>query len=218
MTEKPLQDYYCARAAEYDRVYAKPERQEDLRAIELWLPSVFSGRSVLEVACGTGYWTQFLAPAASRLLALDASPETLEIARSRVTGSHVELVLGDAYALPDAGQRHEGAFAGFWISHVPRSRMREFLDGLHSRLLPGAKVVLLDNRLVAGSSTPIADADAEGNTYQFRTLADGSTHHVLKNFPSEEQMRSWLADQASDVRWHAWPHYWALEYTRAGAA
>ncbi len=212
MTEKSLRDYYAARAAEYDRVYSKPERQNDLRAIELWLPSVFSGRSVLEVACGTGYWTQFLAPAASRLLALDSSPETLEIARSRVTGSHVDLVLGDAYALPDGGPRHEGAFAGFWISHVPRGRMRAFLDGLHSRLLPGAKVVLLDNRLVAGSSTPIADTDAEGNTYQFRTLADGSTHHVLKNFPSEAEMRSWLEGRASDVRWHAWQHYWALEY------
>ena len=58
----------------------------------------------------------------------------------------------------------------------------------------------------------------QGNTYQVRTLADGSTHHVLKNFPSEVEMRSWLADQASDVRWHAWPHYWALEYTLAGAA
>ena len=213
MTEKSLRDYYAARAAEYDRVYAKPERQQDLRAIELWLPSVFSGRSVLEVACGTGYWTQFLAPAASKLLALDSSPETLEIAKSRVTGSHVDLVLGDAYAMPASGPCHEGAFAGFWISHVPRSRMRAFLDGLHSRLLPGAKVVLLDNRLVAGSSTPIADSDAAGNTYQLRTLADGSTHRVLKNFPSEAEMRSCLEGQAGDVRWHAWPHYWALEYT-----
>ena len=215
MTERTLQNYYAARATEYDRVYSKPERQQDLRAIELWLPSVFPGRSVLEVACGTGYWTQFLAPAAARLLALDASLETLEIARTRVTDSHVDLVQGDAYALPDDDARYEGAFAGFWISHVPRGRMHAFLAGLHSRLVPGAKVVFLDNLLVPGSSTPILDSDAEGNTYQLRKLDDGSTHRVLKNFPSEAEMRSWLQDEGCDVRWHAWQYYWALEYTRA---
>jgi len=50
-----MQDYYAARATEYDKVYAKHERQADLRQIEQWLPSVLAGRSVLEVACGTGY-------------------------------------------------------------------------------------------------------------------------------------------------------------------
>ena len=39
-----LQTYYARRAAEYERVYAKPERQADLRAIEEWLPAQFSGR------------------------------------------------------------------------------------------------------------------------------------------------------------------------------
>ena len=34
-----LGPYYAARAGEYDRIYAKPERQADLRAIEKWLPS-----------------------------------------------------------------------------------------------------------------------------------------------------------------------------------
>ena len=37
-------------------------------------------------------------------------------------------------------------FAGFWFSHVPRSRVGEFLRGFHAALSPGAKVVLLDNR------------------------------------------------------------------------
>ena len=55
-------DYYAARAPEYDLVYAKPERQSDLRAIEAWLPPVLGQGSVLEVACGTGYWTRCFAP------------------------------------------------------------------------------------------------------------------------------------------------------------
>jgi ubiquinone/menaquinone biosynthesis C-methylase UbiE len=213
MSAHSLRDYYSARAAEYDHVYAKPERQHDLRRIEFWLPTVFEGRSVIEVACGTGYWTQFLAPVATRLLAIDAAPETLRIARTRIRAAHVEFVEGDAYRLPDVGTRYEAAFAGFWISHVPRGRIGAFLNGLHTRLSPGAKVVFLDNKFVAGSSTPISDRDSEGNTYQARTLRDGSCFRVLKNFPTETEMRSWLAEGTRDVRCQEWEHYWALEYT-----
>ena len=59
-----MQAYYAARAPEYDSVYRKPERQADLRAIEQWVPSRFVAARVLEIACGTGYWTQFIAPVA----------------------------------------------------------------------------------------------------------------------------------------------------------
>ena len=215
MSDDSLRGYYAARAVEYDRIYARPERQADLRAIEQWLPSVLQGRSVLEVACGTGYWTQFLAPAATGVLAVDAAPQTLDIARSRVAAPHVRFVVGDAYALPEDEATHDGAFAGFWISHVPRSRMGEFLRGLHARLVPGATVVFLDNRFVAGSSTPVAERDAEGNTYQLRRLEDGSTYRVLKNFPGEREMRDALGALARDIRWHAWEYYWAVVYTVA---
>ena len=204
--------YYSARAQEYDRVYAKPERQQDLREIERWLPVVFAGRSILEVACGTGYWTQFLARVAKGVTAVDAASETLQIAKSRVTNTQIRFLVGDAYRLPVGERAFDGGFAGFWISHVPHSRLQEFLCELHRTLVAGARVVLLDNRFVAGSSTPIAERDEDGNTYQLRRLADGSTHRVLKNFPAESDLRKMLLPRCSDVRCHAWQYYWALEY------
>lgn len=208
-------DYYAARAPEYDRVYLKPERQADLREIERWLPTVFAGRSLLEVACGTGYWTQFLAPAASRVLAIDAAPQTWRIAQARVPPGTVQFMTGDAYALPAEAAGYESAFAGFWISHVPRSRLRAFLQGLHAALVPGAKVVFLDNRFVPGSSTPIAERDSEGNTYQVRRLDDGSSYRVLKNFPTQEEIRHATQGLAGELRFHEWPHFWAAEYVVA---
>lgn len=207
-----LQAYYAARAWEYDRVYAKPERQRDLRIIERWLPQVFAGKSILEVACGTGYWTQFLAPVARAVTAVDTSPETLSIAKSRVTASQAHFAIGDAYSLPFDPNSFDAGFAGFWISHVPRGRMGDFLRGFHRALIPGSKVVLLDNRFVQGSSTPIAERDQHGNTYQLRRLDDGSTHRVLKNFPSETELREVLADLGTGVRFHEWQYYWAMEY------
>jgi demethylmenaquinone methyltransferase/2-methoxy-6-polyprenyl-1,4-benzoquinol methylase len=210
--------YYAARAAEYDRIYAKPERQADLRRIEAWLPEVFAGRSVLELACGTGYWTQFIAPAAAHVLGVDAAVETLEIAKARTANRGVDFIVGDVYRLPVAAQAHDAGFAGFWLSHVPLDRLAAFFDEFHRTLRPVSRVVLLDNRFVEGSSTPIAQRDADGNTYQLRPLQDGSTHRILKNFPTEAQLRAAVGGAAASIRWHEWTHFWALEYVLKAAS
>ena len=208
-----MQAYYAARAAEYDRIYLKPERQTDLRQIERWLPEVLFGRSVLEIACGTGYWTRFFAGGSSRVLAVDSARETLDIAESRGCGDKVTFRVGDAYDIPVEERKFSAAFAGFWWSHIPKARIAEFLRGLHAALEPGAKVVFLDNRFIAGSSTPIAERDSDGNTYQTRALSDGSSHRILKNFPSRDELFNAIAPLAKNPRFHEWGHYWALEYS-----
>src|SRR5688572_23843100 len=131
-----MHDYYAARAPEYDRIYLKPERQADLLAIRQWLPMVLRGKTILEVACGTGRWTQYVGAVAERLLAIDASAETLRIAQARVAKGNVKFVRGDAYKLPATAPGFQAAFAGFWCSHIPTSRIREFLTGLHGTLMP----------------------------------------------------------------------------------
>lgn len=211
-----LQRYYAARAPEYDRVYLKPERQSDLRAIERWVRGRFESGQVLEIACGTGYWTQFIAAAAARVRAVDLSPETLALAKARVAAAHVEFVIGDAYAPAAYGGGFDMAFAGFWFSHVPIALRAGFLSSLNATLEPGAKVVLLDNRFVAGSSSAIAGQDADGNTYQQRQLADGSTHRVMKNFPAEAELLAVARRAGGEVRVTQWQYYWAMEYVTAG--
>ncbi len=208
-----MQSYYAARASEYDRVYQKPERQSDLRQIEQWLPSLLSGAAVLEVACGTGYWTQFIAPVASTVIAIDSAPETLQIAERRVNASNVLFRVGNAYAIGRTGRSFDAAFAGFWFSHVPLERQHEFLAGLNSALTPGARVVLLDNLFVQGSSSAIAEQDGNGNTYQDRNLSNGSRHRVLKNFPTEAQLRALAAESPGEfAAYRRWQYYSAFEY------
>ncbi len=210
-----MRAYYAARANEYDGIYRKPERQTDLRAIEAWLPSRFDGREVLEIACGTGYWTQFIAARASSMVAVDAAAETIRIAESRVPKDKVRFVIGDAYALPDGLGDFDAVFAGFWFSHVLVARRHAFLSGLAKVIKPGARVILLDNRFVPGSSTPISERDADGNTYQVRRLNDGSTHRVLKNFPTEKELQAAIAGLGTDGTLREWQYYWAFEYIAA---
>ncbi|MBE7420264.1 MAG: class I SAM-dependent methyltransferase [Ideonella sp.] len=209
-----MREYYAQRAAIYERVYHKPERQADLRAMQAWLAGLFVGRRVLEVACGTGWWTPHGARAATSWLATDVNPETIAIAQAKAMPPTVRFGVVDAYRFAELGtQRFDGAFAGFWWSHVLRARLPAWLALLHERLDPGARVALLDNRYVEGNSTPLSRRDADGNTYQLRTLDDGSTHEVVKNFPTRDEALAALGPRARDVQWIEHAHYWTLSYT-----
>ena len=209
-----MRSYYALRAAQYERVYHKPERQTDLRALEAWLPGPFAGRQVLEIACGTGWWTAHGARDAKAWLATDLNPETMAVARAKVLPPQVRFETVDAYTLSAlAGARFDAAFAGCWWSHVPLQRLPGWLALLHAQLSPGARVVMLDNNFVPASSTAISSRDEAGNTYQTRTLDDGSVHEVLKNFPTREEAFAALGARARYAQWLHFGHYWVLSYT-----
>ncbi len=214
MAVDQLVDYYRLRAREYERIYEKPERQGDLAVLREHLLQALAGRDILEIACGTGYWTQVCAPSARTILATDMAEETLAIACAKEYAfGKVRFGKADAYRLEEVQGRFDAGLATFWWSHIPGKRIQDFLEGWHRRLGSGSRVVLLDNRYVEGSSTPISRVDADGNTYQLRKLADGTAHEVLKNFPQPDELRRALGDAARDLRWLELPYYWCLTYT-----
>jgi ubiquinone/menaquinone biosynthesis C-methylase UbiE len=202
-----LVDYYRRRAGEYEAIYAKPERQADLAFLREHIPSRFAGRRVLEVACGTGYWTTLVSNEARSLVATDLAEEPMRIARSKPYGLDVRFEFADAYALDESLGRFDGALAVFWWSHIPLNRIDTFLSSLHRRLETGARVLFMDNTYVEGSSTPIAERDADGNTWQLR-----GTNRVLKNFPTEQELRAHLAPHARAFAYRALQYYWLAEY------
>lgn len=165
------------------------------------------------MACGTGWWTRFLAAAAERVTAVDVSPQTLAVARARgLPESKVELRQADAYALPDDLGSFDAAVACFWWSHVPAAERPRFFASLHRRLEPGARVVLVDNLYVPGSSTPIARTDPAGDTWQLRTLESGVTYEVLKNFPAEGLLEAEAVGFAAHAELHRLGYYWLFRY------
>ena len=205
-----LEKYYARRAAEYEKIFDKPERQADLARMRVDIPSLFVKQRVLEIACGTGYWTPLIAEQAESVLATDYNEEPLAIAKSKTyRKANVTFAQADAYALPDWKNKFSACYAGFWWSHVPLGKMAGFLSSLEKVLQRGAIVAFMDNRYVEGSSTPISRKDAEGNTYQARRLADGSSHEVLKNFPTAQELRARLGNE---VRYVEYEYYWVASY------
>jgi ubiquinone/menaquinone biosynthesis C-methylase UbiE len=205
--------YYAERAKQYERIYAKPERQEDLARLRTFVEHTFTGLNVLEVACGTGYWTEVLARSAASVVATDINEEVLAIARAKsLDPQKVILRREDVYGLARPPRPFNGGLAAFWWSHVPKQRMRPFLRAFHRRFSPGAKVVFIDNAYVEGSSTPLSRRDESGDTYQLRKLDDGSEHEVLKNFPAAADLRAAVAGLATEVRVEFLKYYWTLSY------
>ncbi|HEX4954682.1 MAG TPA: class I SAM-dependent methyltransferase [Thermoanaerobaculia bacterium] len=87
-------------AAAYDRwsqTYdSDPNRTRERAAALLRdLPLALAGREVLEIGCGTGFNTRFLAERAAAVVALDFSPGMLAKARERVSAAHVHFLEHD---------------------------------------------------------------------------------------------------------------------------
>jgi SAM-dependent methyltransferase len=141
-----IADYYAERAADYELIYERPERQADLGRLRGRVEAFGRDRHVAEVASGTGYWTRLLASTVRTVVATDVGDVVLGLARARGLPGHVAIQRADAFALAEVTGDFDAAFAGFWWSHVPRDNLSRFLDGLHARLGGGASVLFLDSR------------------------------------------------------------------------
>jgi demethylmenaquinone methyltransferase/2-methoxy-6-polyprenyl-1,4-benzoquinol methylase len=209
-----MEQYYSRRASEYERIYEKPERQHELEWLRRRLPALFRDKTVLEVACGTGYWTQYIARTAKKVYACDINEAVLEIAREkRIAPGRAEFFKADAISLEGAPSGCDAAFAGFWWSHVKKSELARFVESLARRLERGALVAILDNKYVEGSSTTILRRDSAGNTYQKRRLANGDEYEVLKNFPTAPELTEVVRGVAHDARLEELAYYWLLVFT-----
>ena len=184
-------DYYEQRQPEYEAIYAKPERQQDLRWLEDQLLLLTADKSVLEIACGTGYWTKKIAATAREVTATDASEALVNTTQLNCKHSNVTTKVMDAFSI-SAGENYNCVLGGFFISHVLIEQQQQFMTGIAHAMRGNTKLVFFDNRYVEGSSTPVARTDNQGNQYQTRKLSDGSKHEVLKNFLTASQLKQLL--------------------------
>jgi SAM-dependent methyltransferase len=210
-----LAEYYDRRAREYEQIYFRddPVRQREQDAIATTMRPLFQDRRVLEVACGTGFWTEKISPVVQYLCAVDASPEMLAIARSKaLPAGKVEFRQGDAYALDSVPATFDAGLANFWFSHVPKSRMDEFLTAFHARLVPGAVVFMADNVYLPGIGGELVERPGVADTFKMRTLSDGSRHAVLKNYYVAAELKEILQRLATDLKIHFGQCFWWVSY------
>jgi len=136
-----LGDFYAERAFDSDAVYREPQHQADLARLRQLLPPLMAGKRVLEVAAGTGYWTQLLATTAAAITATDPNAEMIAIAAQRDYGpAPVTLRTTDPHHAAEGD--YELVFCAFWWSSAD---LPPFLAALR----PGTGLVLLADRSAA---------------------------------------------------------------------
>lgn len=103
MASEDVKGAYNAWAATYDTI--EPRRLRDLAATILRRqPFRLSGRCIVEVGCGTGTNTVWLAEPAQRVIALDFSERMLDEARRRVILDRVRFLqqdISESWPVPD---------------------------------------------------------------------------------------------------------------------
>lgn len=201
--------YYKDRANEYEKIYAKPERRHDLKDAAIVLQSLLAEKEVLEIACGTGYWTERIAEAASAIHATDINERVLDIARNKHYKGKVTFERADIYNFKPE-KKYEGLFGGFIWSHILLQDLDLFIAKIKELVVTGGTIVFMDNYYVDGSNLPITATDEQGNTYQTRQLENGTAHRVLKNFPAKEFVLSKLSDIAATIDFISLEYYWIV--------
>lgn len=211
MNSEQYLPYYAKSSPDYDLIYNEEECQDDLDAVRQHLAIVLKGHTVLELACGTGYWTEVIADVADKIVAIDLSPEMIEEARAReLPPEQVTFRVADAYALPDDLGDFTAVFIGFWWSHVKRETQEKFLAQLKAKVGKDVMLVLLDDDYVEGISPTIARTDSEGNTYHLLTAPDGERYEVPKTYPSDSALRKKLASSVREIKIARNEFYWIL--------
>jgi 2-polyprenyl-3-methyl-5-hydroxy-6-metoxy-1,4-benzoquinol methylase len=213
---KSLTSYYHLRAKEYDRVYEHPAEQPDLQTAATLFKQLFAGKHVLEIACGTGYWTEQISGTARSVHATDINESMIEIAKKRGALKNVTFTATDMYQL-SAGQPYDGLFGGFIWSHILLQHLDRFLDTMKTLVKPGGVIVFADSNPVPGTKhdlREISHTDAQGNTYQTRMLDDGTDHEVLKNFPAQDFLIEKLSRIGADIAYLELEYYWVVHCKR----
>jgi SAM-dependent methyltransferase len=193
--------YYSLRAGEYDDAYrltGQPDRgpasnaswHEEMERLQRSFDRVVLHGDVVELAAGTGVWTERLVGRASSLTVLDGSGEMLEVNRARLGSAAGDV----SYAVVDLFEWRpvltwDSCVFGFWLCKVPDDRINRFLDTVADALRPDGVVCCVDKA-----------ADTEPSTeLETRTLDDGRQFTIIDHPRPPSRLVEVFATAGMDV-------------------
>jgi SAM-dependent methyltransferase len=196
-------EYYRERASEYDEWFFRQGRYDrgeahrqqwfaEIAEVEAFLRATNPAGNILELACGTGLWTQHLATFATQMTAVDASPEVIALNQIRVNSKSVEYIVADLFNWTPP-RKFDLIFFGFWLSHVPIDQFADFWQMLKDSLNPNGRVVFVDS-LFSNTSPAVNHAKLHQDGYAERKLNDGRIFQVVKIFHEPTQLEKSLQE------------------------
>jgi len=217
-------EYYRARAREYDEWFFRQGRYDrgpelnqqwsrEIDEVRRALDAFGAAGRVLELACGTGLWTEQLMRHATHITAVDAVAEMLAINQARVQSPKVRYVQGDIFKWRP-NERYDVVFFGFWLSHVPSRRFEAFWALVDAALEPGGRVFFVDSRYEPSSTAKDHHLESAQAGTVARRLKDGREFRIVKVFYDAAQLSEALARLGWDFAVKETPNYFIHGYGR----
>ena len=209
-------EYYRARAQEYDEWFYrqgyydwgpafKQRWEQEVQIVREQLHRSVGGAHILEMASGTGIWTQELVKIGGQVTALDASPEMIAINQAKLGSEQVTYQQTNLFQWQPQRQ-YDMAFFGFWLSHVPADKLSPFLQGVSRALKPQGRLFFVDSQRPETAS-PAKRALQIDDSRESRALNDGRRFEIVKIYYDPRQLTETLRRHGFDIEVQATPNY-----------
>ncbi|KAB7767245.1 class I SAM-dependent methyltransferase [Xanthomonas maliensis] len=191
------QRYYDDRAAEYDDWWfrrglfdegdaSNARWHEEAAHVQDTLNAAALEGDILELAAGTGIWSVRLLPQARTLTLVDGSAQMLKF-NPATRDPRVRTVQADLFQW-QATQTYDAVVFAFWISHVPRELLPQFLHQVAGALHVGGKFFFVDNLPKPEARSPHV-VGVEGQLMQ-RRLRNGKVSTIVKNYYTTSELHA----------------------------
>ncbi len=211
-------EYYSARAPEYDQWFYRLGRydhgaafkrqwESEAQIVREQLLNAPRQKRILEMAPGTGIWTEQLIKLSDDLTALDASPEMIAINKAKLAADQVRVryVQSDLFTWRSQTQ-YDMVFFGFWLSHVPAEKLAAFLRAVYYALKPGGRLFFVDSQAPDRSNHSAATVDLGGDLQQ-RVLSDGRRYEIVKIYYDPAQLTKTLREHGFEIAVRSTPNF-----------
>lgn len=197
-------EYYSAQANEYDQWFLRNGRfDKGISKNDEWFAEVEIVRQaladmspftkVLELACGTGLWTERLAKYTKNITAVDASTEMIAKNKERMSGKQIKYIQADIFTW-EPQEKFEVVFFSFWMSHVPPEKFNYFWEIIAKALAPNGRVFFIDTLYNLDATANNQDIQVPEDTVAHRILNDGSEFEIIKVFYQPQKLQAELTD------------------------
>jgi len=115
------------------------------RRVEMLKGRLEPGNKVLELGCGTGYFTRELVDTGAEITAIDISPELLEEARREISTGNVEFKIDNAYIMSFAEATFDHVIGSSVLHHL---EIRPALSEMFRVLKPGGSIAFTEPNMM----------------------------------------------------------------------
>lgn len=208
-----IKEYYANIANSIDNVYKKNHYRTDLKNISNWLKKEFSNKTIIDIACGTGFWTQKISEIATSVMGIDVNESCIELAKSRhYPRYNVFFEIQDIFNIK-IKQKFDCIFGGSIYSHIKIEDLGDFIKKVSDLAKIGGSIVFIDNRYSPSNGLKIDQTDDFGNTYQVRYAKNSDKKYlIIKNYPTISLLEEILGNNVKNIEFIEYEYFWLLRY------